>query len=129
MPFNDKFSLDLALSDLTELTYEWKKLSCPGDIIISDKTAQIPTIAASADGEYELELTITDELGYRLNHTIPFSWKQSVIDNTGNSASDSLTYTYDTTPPSAPSAVTITTSSPSGQTSMDISFTDGTDSG
>lgn len=60
-------------------TYTWTKVSGPGTITFSDNTILHPTVYANTDGTYIIRLTATD--------------------NAGNSASDTFTLIWDTTPP------------------------------
>ncbi|NOQ37540.1 hypothetical protein GQ472_01500 [archaeon] len=60
-------------------SYSWSKVSGPGNIIFGSSAAEDTTIRASADGTYTIRLT--------------------VIDNVGNSVSDTMTLVWDTTDP------------------------------
>ncbi len=60
-------------------TYAWTKQSGPGTLTFSSSSILHPIVSANADGTYVVRLT--------------------VIDNAGNSASDTFTLIWDTTPP------------------------------
>lgn len=76
-PFNLAFTLGTVAEDLTELSFKWEKLSGPGNVTFSSATAQDPEISASADGDYKLAVTITDELGFKATKTYSFNWDQT----------------------------------------------------
>lgn len=60
-------------------SYDWTKVSGPGTISFTTGSVLHPNVSASADGTYVLRLTVTD--------------------SAGNSASDTFTLIWDTTPP------------------------------
>ncbi|UCD38211.1 MAG: Ig-like domain-containing protein [Fidelibacterota bacterium] len=61
-------------------TYLWTKVSGPGSVTFGTPDTEDTTLGAETDGTYVCRLTVTD--------------------NAGNSASDELTFVWDSTPPS-----------------------------
>jgi hypothetical protein len=89
--FKDSLALSSSATDATSdiASYAWAQSSgSAGTLSFSNPNAAATTVTASADGVYGLTLTVTD--------------------GAGNSSSDTLSVSYDSTPPSAP-AVTGTT--------------------
>lgn len=84
--YNSAFTQTATAADLggsNNLTYEWEQISGPDDaVIFSDDEINPVLISASTDGIYEIELTVTDQAG--------------------NSASDTMIFTWDATAPAAP---------------------------
>ncbi|OGY68903.1 MAG: hypothetical protein A3B94_01185 [Candidatus Jacksonbacteria bacterium RIFCSPHIGHO2_02_FULL_43_10] len=70
---------DATVTDTNIGSYEWKKVSGPGTITFGTASAEDTTISASEDGPYVIQLT--------------------VVDLSGNSASDDISFVWDTTAP------------------------------
>jgi hypothetical protein len=92
---------DATVSDATALTFQWSKVSGPGTLTFSAATYEDTLISADADGSYVVRLTATDAAG--------------------NSASDTLTFVWDTTAPvvNAGTDKTISTATPQDATVSD----------
>lgn len=75
---NKEFGLDAATAEAA--AFSWAQVSGPGTLVFSTPTAEDTNIRASADGNYVLRLTITTA--------------------GGQTASDEINFTWDTTPPS-----------------------------
>lgn len=76
---NALFTQDATVSDTNAVTYQWSKVSGPGNITFGSATSEDTTMTADADGVYSIRLTVTD--------------------GAGNSASDDMQLTWDTTAP------------------------------
>ncbi|MGD9503642.1 MAG: Ig-like domain-containing protein, partial [Syntrophobacteraceae bacterium] len=74
-----KFTHVAVASDANPMTYQWTVVSGPGNLYFSPSNALSTIISAYGDGDYELLFT--------------------AMDAAGNSASDTMTLTWDGTPP------------------------------
>ncbi len=120
---NAAFTQTATAADAHDMTYAWTMLSGPGTILFGAANALSTTVEVDVEGTYVLQFTATDAAG--------------------NSASDSMTLTWDQTAPTVsiastasdptsvnPIPVTITFSETvTGFTVSDISVTNGTASG
>lgn len=76
------FTKDITVSDTNSglgLTYLWSKSAGPGTVNFSSTSTEDPSISATTDGSYTIQVTVTDIAG--------------------NSATETFTLTWDTTPP------------------------------
>ncbi len=78
---NAVYTQTATATDTNPMTYQWSKVSGPGTITFGTQTASSTTVSASADGTYSLQFTATDAAG--------------------NSASSTMTLTWDATAPSS----------------------------
>lgn len=67
-------NLDATSSDSTSLTYLWSKVSGGGNLTFGSATSEDTTISADSDGVYVVKLTGTDELGQSSSDTMNFTW-------------------------------------------------------
>lgn len=70
---------DATVTDDSTLTYSWTRVSGPITLIITNPNNEDPTLSALGEGVYGVQLEVTDQ--------------------GGNTVTDSMSFTWDTTPP------------------------------
>lgn len=57
--------------------YAWSKVSGPGSVVFGDATAAATTVWASQEGDYTLQLTVTDSAGMSNSDQVVMTWDQT----------------------------------------------------
>jgi hypothetical protein len=89
------------VTDATPVVYDWEQVSGPGSLTFADPHALTTEITATAEGSYEIRL--------------------SVSDSAGNLAADDTTFVWDVTAPAVEAGVGVLTN---GNAALDATVTD-----
>jgi hypothetical protein len=92
-------------SDTLSMTYQWQKVSGPGNVIFSNPTALTTNISADTAGQYVIQLTATATDGQVGSAQINFTWVTSpptapttLITTVGSAAGTDTRYGNSTSP-------------------------------
>ncbi len=95
---NTAVNLDATVTDLSTISYQWAKVSGPGTMVFNSENAEDTVASASAEGDYVISLTATDELGNVTTQNMNFTWDVTLPTvNAGTDAIENGAYTQDAT--------------------------------
>ena len=72
---NQPFAMDVSANDDNSLSWEFEQISGPGTLTIDSEVDAInPVITASANGDYEVKITVTDAAGNSVSQVVTYTW-------------------------------------------------------
>ena len=123
---NSALNLDASSTDLTNMTYQWAKVSGPGTMVFNSELAEDTIASASAEGDYVISLTATDELSNVTSMNMNFIWDVTLPTvNSGIDTTENGPYTQDSTASDDRGTITYAWSKVTG--SGNLTFTNTTD--
>jgi hypothetical protein len=73
--YNEPFSVDLSISDLSSYSVVWSVLTGGNKVVITNPTTLDATISATDYGDYAVKVVITDARGHETVREIAFAWR------------------------------------------------------
>lgn len=75
----NSFTIRPTVSDISTLTYSWSQVSGPGTVTFGSPNSKDTMLTASAEGDYVLRLTATDQVGLSSSADVGLTWDRAVM--------------------------------------------------